>query len=236
MSSKTYPTLEVEQGHFSAGFKYVIGIDEVGRGALCGPVSVGVAILNTDAHSQSTDSFIPWPAQLADSKLISEKIRDQLFAPVADWVTGWSVGSASNYEIDEFGITACLAKAAVRAVQALPSEIRAEIAANPQSALVILDGSHNWLGASLGQVRVTVRTKADRDCVSVAAASVLAKVSRDREMIALVEAEPDLQAFGIAGNKGYSSQQHLDALREIGPTRWHRRTWLGKILGEDALF
>ncbi|MDE2409460.1 MAG: ribonuclease HII [Actinomycetales bacterium] len=236
MSSKTFPTLEVEQAHFNAGIKYVIGIDEVGRGALCGPVSVGVAILHANSHSQSTDAFEPWPAQLADSKLISEKVREQLFAPVGEWVHGWSVGSATNAEIDELGITSCLAKAAVRAVQDLPSCIRAEIAANPESAIVILDGSHNWLGTSLGQVRVTVRTKADRDCVSVAAASVLAKVARDSQMVGLVAAEPALAAFGIAGNKGYSSQQHLDALREIGPTNWHRRTWLTKILGEDALF
>jgi len=236
VSSKTFPTLEVEQAHFNAGVRYLIGIDEVGRGALCGPVSVGVAVLHANTHSQSTDAFEPWPSQLADSKLISEKVREQLFAPVGDWVHGWAVGSATNNEIDDLGITACLAKAAVRAVQSLPAEIRAEIAASPASALVILDGSHNWLGSSLGQVKVMVRTKADRDCVSVAAASVLAKVTRDRQMVGLVAAEPALEAFGIAGNKGYSSRQHLDALRETGPTEWHRRSWLSKILGEDALF
>jgi ribonuclease HII len=242
VSSKTFPTLEVENAHFANGIKYVIGIDEVGRGALCGPVSVGVAVLRACSHFQNThatagsDAFEPWPARLADSKLISEKVREQLFAPVGEWVHTWSVGSATNNEIDEHGITACLAKAAVRAIRDLPAELREEVAENPQCALVILDGSHNWLGTSLGQVRVTVRTKADRDCVSVAAASVLAKVTRDREMVTLVADRPELAAFGLAGNKGYSSHQHLDALREFGPSEWHRRTWLSKILGEDALF
>jgi len=237
VSSKTYPTLEVEQSLFDAGVKYVIGIDEVGRGALFGPVAVGVAIIHTEAHSGLTsDSAAAWPDQLADSKLITEKTREAIFQPVADWVTGWAVGMADNEEIDRLGITKCLALSAQRAVRALPEEVRALVSVDPASARAILDGSHNWLGDSLGPVSVQVRTKADRDCVSVAAASVLAKVTRDRMIREISEQRPELEVFGIAGNKGYSSAQHLEALRTVGPTDLHRQTWLTKILAEDVLF
>jgi len=235
MSSKTFPTLRVEQAHFDSGVRFVIGIDEVGRGALFGPVAVGVAILATEFHSSAAaQSRGPWPEKLADSKLVPEAQREAMFGPLGAWVAGWSVGMASNREIDELGITACLALAARRAVVDLPSELRAAIAAAPASALAILDGSHNWLGQTLGPVPVKVQTKADRDCVSVAAASVLAKVTRDRHVLELAASQPS--AFGIAGNKGYSSAQHIEALRTIGPTDLHRRTWLTKILAEDALF
>ena len=237
MSSKTFPTLSLEQAEFDLGARFVIGIDEVGRGALFGPVTVGVAVLEVDKHGGAVaGSENAWPSALADSKLMSEKAREATFTPVGEWVSAWAVGSASNEEIDRLGITPCLALAARRAIQDLHTEIRAKIAAAPGSALAILDGSHNWLGDTLGPVAVKVQTKADRDCVSVAAASVLAKVTRDRAMVDLSRQKPALEAYGIAGNKGYSSQQHIDALRELGPTVLHRKTWLTRILAEDALF
>ena len=230
MSSKTFPTLEFELGLFAAGARLVIGVDEVGRGALFGPVSVGVAVLRADKHTDG------WPAELADSKLISQRQRENLVEPLSSWVEAWAVGSATNVEIDELGITACLALAARRAIGSLPEALRSEVAVAPQSATIILDGSHNWLAGSVGQVRVVTKTKADRDCVSVAAASVLAKVTRDSEVTELALANPELKKFGIAGNKGYSSAAHIDALQTHGPSGYHRQTWLTKILGEDALF
>jgi ribonuclease HII len=222
----------LEQELFDSGFEFVIGIDEVGRGCLFGPVAVGVAVLQASVHSQKTD----WPQALCDSKLISEKIREGLFAPVGEWVTGYAVGMASAAEIDELGITKCLSLAAERAIRELPSDLRGQIAANPAKAKAILDGSHNWLGSALGPVASMVRTKADRDCVSVAAASVLSKVTRDRLVVELAAIDETLTAYGIAGNKGYSSAGHLAALREIGPHRLHRQTWLHKILADDELF
>jgi len=232
MSSKTYPTNNTEQELFNSGYQFVLGIDEVGRGALAGPVAVGIAVLEASMHAGRTD----WPAQLCDSKLISEKVREALFEPVGAWVAGYAVGMASAVEIDQLGITRCLSLAAERAVRELPAELRARVGLNPQSATAILDGSHNWLGPALGPVGSFVKTKADRDCVSVAAASVLAKVTRDRMMSDLAAIDESFARFGIAGNKGYSSQQHLDALREFGPVDQHRKTWLGKILGENQLF
>lgn len=237
MSSKALPTLNKEQALFDAGAKFVIGIDEVGRGALFGPVAVGITILEAGRHSRAaTGEVAVWPSKLADSKLISEKVREQLFEPVAAWVSGWAVGMADNEEIDSHGITKCLALAATRAVRELPEEIRKRVAESHESAVAILDGSHNWLGGGLGPVSVQVQTKADRDCVSVAAASVLAKVTRDRLIVRLEHENPGLAGYGISGNKGYSSQQHLDMLRTIGPTELHRKSWLTKILAEDALF
>jgi len=233
VSSKPLPSLDLERQLFEGGARFVIGVDEVGRGALFGPVAVGVAVIA--AGVAATDAK-PWPAKLADSKLISEKVREQLFEPIGEWVRGWAVGMASNAEIDDLGIVRCLALAASRAVGALPPEVRAEVAESLQQTRVILDGSHDWLSGALGPVSVQVRTKADRDCVSVAAASVLAKVVRDRHVSQLAATDPSLAPYGISGNKGYSSAAHIDALRTLGPTELHRKTWLTKILAEDALF
>lgn len=236
MSSKTFPSLSLENQLFGAGARFVVGIDEVGRGSLAGPVAVGIAVLSAERHCGATD----WPEKLADSKLISEKVREAIFAPTAGWVAGFAVGMASNEEIDSLGIIKCLELSARRAIGQLPQELRGQVAdalaAGPDKAQAILDGSHNWLGDALGPMKVIVRTKADRDCVSVAAASVLAKVSRDRLMVEIERENPALEPYGLAGNKGYSSAGHLAAIRELGPTSHHRRTWLGKILGEDQLF
>jgi ribonuclease HII len=232
MSSKTYPSLSLEQELFDSGLNFVIGIDEVGRGALFGPVAVGVAVLETAHHSQKAD----WPSELCDSKLISEKVREKLFEPVGEWVSGYAVGMASALEIDQLGITKCLSLAAERAIRELPAQLRGQIASAPESAKAILDGSHNWLGTALGPVASMVRTKADRDCVSVAAASVLAKVTRDRFVVELVAQDSALGEYAIDGNKGYSSAVHLEALRRLGPSELHRKTWLHKILGDDGLF
>lgn len=232
MSSKTFPNLSLEQELFNSGFEFVIGIDEVGRGCLFGPVAVGVAVLQASVHSEKSN----WPAKLCDSKLISEKVREELFEPVGAWVSGYAVGMASAAEIDELGITKCLSLAAERAVRELPQEIRGAIAAEPTKAKAILDGSHNWLGSALGPVASMVRTKADRDCVSVAAASVLSKVTRDRLVVEIASIDESLAPYGIAGNKGYSSAGHLAALREFGPRQLHRKTWLHKILAQDELF
>ena len=232
MSSKQFPTLSLEQSFFDAGKRFVIGIDEVGRGALFGPVAVGIAILTAERHSGSSS----WPSRLADSKLISQPVREALFEPVANWVWAYSVGMSSAAEIDEIGIIASLALAARRGIGLLPVEVRAQIAQAPETAQAILDGSHNWLGDALGPVPSMVRTKADRDCVSVAAASVLSKVQRDNQMIELATQQPSLAPYGIAGNKGYSSAAHIAALKTLGPTKLHRKTWLTKILADDSLF
>lgn len=220
MSSKTFPSLSFETELFTPGVEYLLGIDEVGRGAIAGPVAVGVSVITVS--KLSTDA--PWPAELRDSKLLSEPARERIFEPVAEWVDAWAVGMASAAEIDENGIVWSLATAAARALNQLVGTF------SPQTTIAILDGSHNWLSAMPFEVRV--RPKADRDCVSVAAASVLAKVTRDHLMIELDSEHP---GFGFAGHKGYASGAHMDAVRQLGPSAQHRVTWLGRILAGDSL-
>jgi ribonuclease HII len=216
MSTKTSPNLNLERSLFDKGAKYVLGIDEVGRGAIAGPVAVGVTVIDRSALET------PWPAKLRDSKLISEKVREELFEPTASWVTQWAVGMASAKEIDANGIVWCLEAAAKRAIDHLD--------VNFDEVHAILDGSHNWLARA--PFKVLVQTKADRDCASVAASSVLAKVSRDRLMIDLAT---KIQGYGLEGHKGYASAGHIAALRKDGPSEEHRLTWLTRILADSNL-
>ncbi len=217
MSSKTYPTSEFESQLFGSGVKQLIAIDEVGRGAIAGPVAVGVTLTTPDTFHK------PWPAKLCDSKLMSEKLREENFQPVADWVDQWAVGMSSAVEIDKIGITKALALAAERAIE--------QLTFNSEGTRILLDGSHNWLGNRSYGVTVAVRPKADRDCVSVAAASVLAKVTRDRLMVELAE---DFPGFGFEGHKGYASATHIEAVRSLRPSIQHRVTWLDRILAIES--
>ncbi len=223
MSSKTsqLPSLSFESTFFESGIRFVIGIDEVGRGSIAGPVAVGAALLDVQMNT------FGWPEKLQDSKLISEKRREAIFADVSAWVRGWAVGMASSDEIESYGIVTALSLAGSRALEELLAEssLRAEIASS--GIQIILDGSHNWLGPKAMGIPVATKTKADRDCVSVAAASVLAKVTRDRLMIELEETYP---GYGLASNKGYASATHIAGLKENGISPIHRTSWLSKII------
>lgn len=230
MSSPTSPNNKLELALVAAGHRFVLGVDEVGRGAIAGPVSVGIAVLDFDLVEQGWDASA-WPSKLRDSKLISAGVRENLAPQVAEWLTGYSIGSASAQEIDQLGIVQSLALAGRRAFSGLDENLIREIWAS--KSIAILDGSHNWLLGQLGSVSVITQTKADRDCAVVAAASVLAKVNRDAQMRALATIEP---SFGWDANKGYASSGHIDALRQLGPNAEHRKTWLGKILAENQLF
>ena len=228
MSSKTYPSLNLEKELWGKGFRFVIGMDEVGRGAIAGPVAVGVAVL--DKLDLKTKS--PWPDKLCDSKLISEKVRNEILTDVCDWVGGSAVGMVSAREIDANGIIQSLAQAGSIALDGIfqqnPS-LRESVARD--GAAIILDGSHNWIGPRASGLDVVIRTKADRDCVSVAAASVIAKVARDNHMIELARS---IEGFGFAGHKGYASATHIEAVRNLGPSQEHRITWLTKILSGSS--
>lgn len=205
----TFPSLDLEKELLDS-FDAVIGIDEVGRGALAGPVGVGAFLLTREM----LDSL---PASIRDSKLIAEKKR----AEVAEAVMAWGesgVGLCPVSTIEEKGISFALKTAALEAIENL----------SPQNAVVLLDGSHNWLG-EIG-TKVVVQTKADRDCGSVAAASVVAKVKRDALM---AELSKDFPEYGWDSNKGYSSNSHIEAIQRLGPTNHHRTSWLEKILTKD---
>lgn len=204
------PTLDVEQEMFSSGIPLIIGIDEVGRGAMAGPVMVGVCALSPGVNS--------FPQGLRDSKLVSEKKRLALFPEVQEWAPT-AVGEASAAEIDELGITACLGLAARRALIELH-----ETGVQVGTATVLLDGSHNWLNPALAHpLPVVTRVKADQDCAVVSAASIVAKVTRDRLMMELDSSHPE---YGWASNKGYGASIHMDAIKTVGLTPYHRASWV----------
>ncbi|RLP75044.1 ribonuclease HII [Mycetocola tolaasinivorans] len=205
------PTDEVETLFLATGSRLVIGCDEVGRGAVAGPVAVGMAV------------FIPGlgtpPDGLRDSKLVSEKKRIVLEPLVRVWAPLHAVGMASAEEVDAIGIVPALALAGKRALGILHAA-----GADVAGATILLDGSHDWLSPGLASpLDVRTRVKADRDCVSVAAASIIAKVERDTLM---QEQDAAFPQYGWASNKGYGSPTHLEALRQHGLTPQHRATWL----------
>lgn len=219
--AKLSPTLATERSLMEAGFRFVAGADEVGRGALAGPVSVGMVVI--DASSQKP------LAGVKDSKLLSVAERERLVPLIKEWSVGHAVGHASAAEIDAVGIMSALQLAGTRAWQQLQqSLVRAEV--------VLLDGNHDWLSVQGQQsifdeplpadsgVQVPVRTliKADLQCLSVAAASVLAKVERDA---ILVELDGRHAEFGWKVNKGYATAAHRAAIEQYGASQWHRKSW-----------
>ncbi|MGW7820920.1 ribonuclease HII [Streptomyces puniciscabiei] len=194
------PTHTVERSlRATTGAKVIAGVDEVGRGAWAGPVTVCAAITGLRRP----------PEGLTDSKLLTIKRRTELAEVLQAWVTAYALGHASPEEIDDLGMTAALRLAAVRALDALP--------VRPDA--VILDGKHDYLGAPW-KVRTVI--KGDQSCVAVAAASVIAKVRRDKMM---AELGVDHAHFGFADNAGYPSPVHKAALAEWGPTPLHRLSW-----------
>lgn len=198
------PTLDVERELFASGARLVAGVDEVGRGALAGPVTIGVVCIGA-----STTTV---PDGLRDSKLMTPRRREAMEDTVKVWSHSWALGDASATEIDRLGIMGALSLAASRALSALPEV----------PDWVILDGTVPFVLEEQGGPRVMTRAKADRDCASVAAASIVAKVARDRLMSSLHEMHP---AYGWEGNKGYGAAVHTAAIREHGLTDLHRRSW-----------
>jgi ribonuclease HII len=200
-------------------------MDEVGRGALAGPVSVGVVLIDESCRSA--------PTGVKDSKLLTPAARVAMVPRIRRWAMAYAVGHASPAEIDAIGIMAALRLAGCRA-----------LAQVPVPDLVILDGNHDWLtapeevglfafagGSGPATPPVTTMIKADLTCSSVAAASVLAKVERDAMMVA---AAPDHPAYGWEENKGYAAPEHLAALEAHGATDLHRRSWrLPGVGGND---
>lgn len=205
------PTLDTEAELHAQGARYVIGCDEVGRGAIAGPVAVGLCVVDASVGVH--------PAGLRDSKMLSEKRREELAPQAAGWALLSAVGLATALEVDELGIMVALGLAGKRALAQLH-----ELGASITESVLLLDGSYNWLTPVLkSPLRVRTRVKADRDCASVAAASVVAKVHRDRMMIAYDDEYP---GYGWSGNKGYGSAEHFAAIDSLGPSALHRMTWL----------
>ncbi|MGP7960735.1 ribonuclease HII [Sanguibacter sp. A247] len=222
------PDVATESAWLVEGVEVIAGMDEVGRGALAGPVTVGCAVVSVATLE------VPFPQGLTDSKLLSAPARERIEPAVAGWVLAWGVGHASPAEIDAYGIIVALRTAGRRA-------LRAAQVTGPAVRAVLLDGSHDWLSEpredlfAMGAlepvapepddgVEREVRTvvKGDLRCASISAASVLAKQSRDRLMAQAALRQP---GYGWAQNKGYGSAAHLAEIRRVGPSDEHRRSW-----------
>ena len=182
----------------SAEASIVCGVDEVGRGPLAGPVVAAAVILDPERPIEG----------LADSKKLSEKKRERLFPKICDRALAWSIGRAEVAEIDQINILQASLLAMQRAVEGL--------ALHPEHALV--DG--NRLPALECPAEAIVQGDATVECIS--AASIVAKVTRDREMIELDQRYP---GYGLAKHKGYPTKFHMEALRALGVTQIHRRSF-----------
>ncbi|WP_229673774.1 ribonuclease HII [Nakamurella endophytica] len=248
----------MEKSLLRDGCVRLAAMDEVGRGALAGPVSVGVVVV--------TGGIGRVPAGLKDSKLLTPAAREALVPTIRRWAREFAVGHASAEEIDAIGIIAALRLAARRALSALAGPVDA----------VLLDGNYDYLtepdpalfdepepvlpasGDETGELRVRrlpvlpaeraaglaavpplvrTRIKADLTCAGVAGASVLAKTERDAFMCQVADRH---EPYGFAVNKGYGTPEHITALRRHGPSVLHRRSWRlplagGAVSGTAAL-
>ena len=193
------PNFEYEEKLYSEGYKSICGCDEAGRGPLCGPVVAAAVILPLGIEIEG----------LNDSKKLTEKKREKLFDVIKEKAIAYAIAEASPAEIDDINILNASMLAMRRAVEALP--IKADFA--------LIDGN-----CSRGfDIPTETVVKGDAKSYSIAAASILAKVTRDRQCI---ELDRDYPEYGIAKHKGYPTKDHMNAVREHGPSPIHRKTFL----------
>ena len=187
-----------------ASFTAICGIDEVGRGPLAGPVVAGAVILPKDCDI----------LYLNDSKKLSAKMRDKLYDEIMEKAVAVGIGYASEKRIDEINILNATYEAMREAIE--------KCGIKPD---ILLNDAVTIPGVSLKQVPII---KGDAKSASIAAASIVAKVTRDRLMEEMDETYP---GYGFASNKGYGSAEHIAALKTIGPCEIHRRTFIGNFCG-----
>jgi ribonuclease HII len=197
-----YPTLRLERRMWDAGDRVVCGIDEVGRGAWAGPVTVAAVVPATE-HLRG----------IRDSKQLTRPEREVAAAAVRRWAVAVGVGHASYEECDELGMTAALRAAGMRALAQLDAQ-------GFVPDRIVLDGNYDYL--RLG-TRVTTVIKGDATCLAVAAASCVAKVTRDALMRDEAEHYPP---YDFESNVGYPAPVHKAALAGYGPSAIHRRSWI----------
>lgn len=193
------PSFDYENKHYDEGYIAVCGCDEAGRGPLCGPVVAAAVILPRDLVIDG----------LNDSKKLTEKKRDALYDVIIEKAIAYGIAECTPEEIDEYNILNASMLAMRRAVDKLG--VKADFA--------LIDGN-----CSRGfEIPTETVVKGDAKSYSIAAASILAKVTRDRGCIELDKQYP---MYGIAKHKGYPTKEHMDAVREFGPSPIHRKTFL----------
>ena len=201
------PDFTYENEKYALGYTAVCGCDEAGRGPLCGPVVAAAVILPRDEVIEG----------LNDSKKLTEKKREALFDIIKEKAIAYAIAEASPAEIDEINILNASMLAMRRAVSQL--EVAADFA--------LIDGNCSR-GFTIDTETVV---KGDAKSASIAAASILAKVTRDRGCL---ELDSEYPMYGIAKHKGYPTKEHMDALRAYGPSPIHRRTFLKFLKDEDT--
>ena len=201
MRSHSPPTFDEETALHRLGFRVVAGVDEAGRGPLAGPVVAGAVVIPHEYHA-------PWLASLRDSKQLTARARAALFECIRESPAGWASGVVSNEDVDRIGIAAATREAMLKAVGGLPS----------RPHFVLVDG----LPVDLGGLPSKALIGGDRRCLSIAAASIVAKVTRDATML---EEHAHYPAYGFDSNKGYPTPAHLERLRQLGPCPIHRRSF-----------
>ena len=193
------PSLEYENLKYAEGYTAVCGTDEAGRGPLCGPVVAAAVILPKDTEIEG----------LNDSKKLTEKKREKLFDIIKEKAVAYAIAEASPSEIDEINILNASMLAMRRAIEALP--VKADFA--------LIDGN-----CSRGfDIPTQTIVKGDAISASISAASILAKVTRDRQCLELDKLYPE---YGIAKHKGYPTKDHMDAVRKYGPAPIYRMSFL----------
>ncbi len=195
---------EIEREMRKQGYGAIAGVDEAGRGPLAGPVYAAAVILPPDIYIEG----------LNDSKKLSEKKREQLFSVICDAAISYAVAYATVEEIDTVNIREATSLAMNRAISNL--ELPPDF--------VLVDG--NYIGNCPYPHECVI--KGDARSASIAAASILAKVSRDRLLLDLAKEYPE---YGFEKHKGYGTALHIEALKKYGPLPIHRKTFLKKILG-----
>jgi ribonuclease HII len=192
------PGTSFERELWNSGIETVVGIDEVGRGAWAGPLSVGAVIIPRDQRIY----------KVRDSKVLTAREREAMFDRITTWSLAWSVGHASPDECDALGMSEAQRLATRRALEG--------IGPTPDHALV--DGTWDFVES----MDTTTIVKGDARSLSIAAASIVAKVTRDRIMRRVAH---DYPWYSFETNKGYPCPRHRAALHAMGPSTIHRRTW-----------
>ncbi len=188
------------------GYKNICGVDEAGRGPLAGPVCAAAVILPMGLEIEG----------LNDSKKLSEKKREQLFPIICEKALDYSIGFATEQEIDEINILNATFLAMKRAVEGLKTK----------PDYILVDGNRY---PKIGDAKEEVVVKGDAKSMSIAAASILAKVSRDRFMLEKTKEYPQ---YEFEKHKGYGTKLHYEKLAEFGPSPIHRMSFLKKLYGE----
>ena len=217
------PSLCLEEEGFKS-FDFVLGADEVGRGCAAGPAYVGVCRLDSLPSS--------FPAGIKDSKLLTPKQRAKLRRTIEEWVSDWAVGSCSNEEIDKMGITLSLGLALERALISM-EEVSGK-------GLLILDGNFDYLSYARASLHLPQRPDIEVECVIkgdmksalCASASILAKLDRDELMDNLSKLD-EYKGYKWKKNKGYPTREHVEAIKKMGLSPLHRKTWKLKGLKES---